>query len=76
MSVIEDIYEKVNELNKKAVEKGFDDESFMMIQSDGETISFYGYFFETQTRKILEDEKIIKKDLKTLEYFLDNFNLM
>ena len=48
MSNINKIYKKVSELNTKAKEKGSTHESFMMIQSDGETISFYGYFFETR----------------------------
>jgi|JYMV01.1.fsa_nt_gi hypothetical protein len=76
MSNINKIYKKVSELNAKAKEKGFTHESFMMIQSDGETISFYGYFFETQTRKIDEYDEFIKKDLENLEYFLDNMNLI
>ncbi len=76
MSNINKIYKKVSELNTKAKEKGLTHESFMMIQSDGETISFYGYFFETQTRNINKDNEFIKKDLENLEYFLDNMNLI
>jgi hypothetical protein len=76
MSIIEKIFLKVENLNKKAREKGFDSEEFIMVQSDGVTISFYGYFFETHTRKIKEDEDIINKDLDVIEYFLDGFKLM
>lgn len=76
MSNVNKIYKKVSELNERARGKGFSDESFIMIQSDGQTISFYGYFFETQTRNIDEYEQFIKKDLETLGYFLDNMNMI
>ncbi len=76
VSDIDKIYKKVSQLNEKAHSKGFTHESFMMIQSDGETISFYGYFFETQTRNINKDNEFIKKDLENLEYLLDNMNLI
>ena len=69
------IHNRVSDLNRKAKEKGFED-NFIMIQSDGVNILFYGYFFETEN-KILEKEiESISKDLDMIEYSLDNFNLI
>lgn len=77
MSNVELVYNRLNEINKLAEEKGGSGgDAFLILQSDGVTVSFFCYFCETPKRDLENEIEKIYEDLNMVKYALNNFELI